>query len=150
MRIPIRSLCCAALVVGPLLGCMDALEEQTKKSPNSIIGKKTQDVGEFNPDAKQEVSDSKVQVDNPVTYGLQAYRPMVEQIMKSYIEHALNLFNAIHGRYPKDHQEFMEKIIKANRIQLPVLPGEWQYKYDVENHKLEVVRAITDEEAEPG
>jgi hypothetical protein len=35
----------------------------------------------------------------------------------------------------------MTRIIKANNIKLPVLPGDGKYAYDVENHKLEVVRA---------
>ena len=60
-----------------------------------------------------------------------------------YVEHALDLFNASEGRYPKDYDEFMTRIIKANNIKLPVLPGQWKYAYDVENHKLEVVKADT-------
>jgi hypothetical protein len=46
----------------------------------------------------------------------------------------------------------MEKIIKANNIQLPVLPGNKIYQYDVENHKLVVVEApaAPDAPAAPG
>ena len=124
-----------------LLGGCDSLADQAKKDPNSIIGKKTDKVGEFNPKADQEVSDSKVRVDNPITGPLEAYGPAVEQISKLEVQHALDLFNAEHDRYPKDHAEFMNRIIKANQIKLPVLPGGWQYAYDVPNHKLEVVRA---------
>ena len=122
-----------------LCGCSKTIEEQTKKSPNSIMGKKTQDVGKFDPNAKQEVSDSKVRADNPVTGPLQAYGPMLEQISKSHIEHAVNLFNASEGRYPKDYDEFMTRIIKENNIQLPVLPFGHKYQYDEANHKLVVI-----------
>jgi len=122
-------------------GCMESLEEQTKKSPNSIIGKKTQDIGKFDPNAQQEVSDSKVEVTNPVTGPLEAYGPMLEQISKSHVEHAVRLFEAEHGRYPRDYDEFMSEIIRKNNIQLPVLPAGAKYVYDEANHKLQVVRA---------
>ena len=55
------------------------------------------------------------------------------------VEHDLDIFNALEGRYPKDYDEFMTRIIKANGTKLPVLPGGWTYAYDVPNHKLEVV-----------
>lgn len=131
-----------------LCGCMDSLANQTKKSPNSIIGKKTDKIEKFDPNAKQKVSDSKVHADDPVLYPLQAYGPMVEKISKLQIEHALNIFHAVEDRWPKDYEEFMAKIIKANAIQLPVLPGGLRYAYDVENHKLEVIGPP--EQAQPG
>lgn len=149
MRFRILTLC-SAMLCGSLLpgcsGCMQALENQTKKSPNSIFGKKTDDIGEFDAKAKQEVSDSEVKVSSPMLYALEAYRPAIEQISKSQIEHAVRLFHAMHERYPRDHDEFMREIIKKNHIKLPVLPGEWKYQYNVEAHQLEVVRAIPDEE----
>ena len=62
------------LIVGivalTLTGCgMKSIDEQTKKSPNSIVGKTTQNVTEFDPKAGANVSDSKVRADvtNPVT-----------------------------------------------------------------------------------
>lgn len=56
------------------------------------------------------------------------------------VPHALNLFNASEGRYPTDHEEFMDRIIKENQIKLPVLPVGHEYKYDPETHTLMVVR----------
>lgn len=47
----------------------------------------------------------------------------------------------MHERYPKDHEEFMTQIIKANNINLPVLPGGRKYQYDVENHELVIIEA---------
>jgi hypothetical protein len=38
----------------------------------------------------------------------------------------------------------MTRIIKENQIKLPVLPGGARYAYDVENHKLKIVRAVDD------
>lgn len=131
----VASLCAVLLCTG----CMQSLEEQTKKDPNSIIGKKTQDVGQFDPNAGAKVSDSKIHATDPITAPVSAYGPMLEQISKTHIEGALRLFEASEGRYPNSHEEFMTAIIKANNIQLPVLPGGKQYQYDVENHKLVVV-----------
>jgi len=138
-----------AVTIALVSGCVDSLANQAKKDPNSIIGKKTDKIEKFDPNAKQEVSDSKVRADDPILYPLQAYGPMVEQISKMYVEHALDLFNASEGRYPKDYDEFMTKIIKANNIKLPVLPGGWKYAYDVPNHKLEVVKATAGEPNTP-
>ncbi len=132
----------AAILILAAAGCgMKSLEEQTKKSPDSIIGKKTQNIGEFDPKAGATVSDSKIHATDPITSGTSAYGPMLEKISKSHIEHAVNLFQATEDRYPKDLDEFMDKIIRPNNIQLPVLPGGKLYQYDVENHKLVVVEA---------
>ncbi len=122
-------------------GCMESLEKQTAKSPNTIIGKTTQNIGEFDPNAGAKVSDSKVEITNPVTGPLEAYGPMVERIAKLQIEPAVNLFHATEGRYPASLDEFMDLIIKPNNIRLPVLPGGKQYQYDVANHALVVIDA---------
>jgi len=46
------------------------------------------------------------------------------------IPHTLNLYKALEGSAPKSHDEFMEKIIKANNISLPELPEGHKYIYD--------------------
>ncbi len=137
-----RNLIRPTLVLFPVLvfcGCWDSLEKQTQKSPNSIIGKTTTDIGQFDPNAGQKVSDSKIHATDPITSGTSAYGPMLERISKTHIEHAVRLFEGENGRYPKDYDEFMEKIIKANKIELPVLPGGKKYQYDEANHALVVV-----------
>lgn len=139
-----RSLLVIGLLVPTCAGCLSALEEQTKKDPNSIIGKKTQNIGEFDPSAGAVVSDSKITDTNPITAPVSAYGPMLESISKTHIEHALNLYYATEGKYPATYEEFMTHIIKANNIQLPVLPGGKRYQYDVENHKLVVVDAAAE------
>lgn len=45
------------------------------------------------------------------------------------IPDALNKFKALEGRAPRSHEEFMERIVKENSIQLPALPAGQQYKY---------------------
>jgi hypothetical protein len=138
-----QSLICVILVSG-LCGCLENLEKQTQKSPNSIIGKTTTDIGQFDPNAGAKVSDSKIHATDPITSGTSAYGPMLERISKSHIEHAVRLFEAENGRYPQGYEEFMEKIIKANRIELPVLPGGKKYQYDEANHALVVIDAPTE------
>jgi hypothetical protein len=54
------------------------------------------------------------------------------------IPHAMDLFKALEGRAPKDHAEFMEKIVKENQIQLPVLPEGDRYMYDPKTEQLMV------------
>jgi hypothetical protein len=54
------------------------------------------------------------------------------------IPHAMNLFKAMEGRAPKDNDEFMEKIIKANQIKLPELPEGSRYRYDPKTELLMV------------
>ena len=46
------------------------------------------------------------------------------------IPHTLQLYKALEGNAPKSHEEFMEKIIKANDIKLPELPEGHKYVYD--------------------
>lgn len=137
-----RSVCggLIALVV-VTAGCMDSLEKQTAKSPNNIVGKTTQNIGEFDPNAGAKVSDGKVEITNPITGPLEAYGPMLERISQIQIKPAIDLFHATEGRYPATYEEFMELIVKPNNIRLPVLPGGKQYQYDVANHQLVVIDA---------
>jgi hypothetical protein len=137
MTRPFAAFCIATCFAG----CMQPIEEQVKKDPNSIIGKTTQNVGEYDPNAGAKVSDSKINATDPITAPVSAYGPMLERISQNEIAHAINLFNAAEGRYPNSYDEFMTRIIKENNIRLPVLPGGKRYQYDVENHKLVVVDA---------
>ncbi len=125
-------------------GCDKPAEPSAKKDNRGIFGKKTQDVGEFDPNGGAKVDDGKVNEGHLATPGIGAlagYGPAAQQASKLAVQQALNFFNASNGRYPKDHAEFMDKVIKANNIRLPVLPGGRRYQYDVENHELVVVEA---------
>lgn len=117
-------------------------ESSAKQEDRSIFGKKTQEIGEFNPEAGAKVSDSSIDEDRlatPLIGAAAAYGPLLERVAKLGIQQAINFFYAEHGRFPKNHQEFMEQIIEKNNIQLPVLPGGAQYQYDVEKHELVVI-----------
>lgn len=51
-------------------------------------------------------------------------------VFRIQIPHAMNLYRGLHGHFPKTHEEFMDKIIKENAIQLPPLPAGARYVYD--------------------
>jgi len=124
-------------------GCVPPkpVAKKQKASPSGIIGKTTDEIGEFDPVA-QKVAVNEDDSNNPVkilTGPLGAYGAASEQIADLQIQQALNLFNALNGRYPKDHAEFMQKVIKENGIQLPALRTSREYAYDVKNHKLMIV-----------
>lgn len=56
------------------------------------------------------------------------------------MERALKMYKAEHDKFPKSHDEFMEKIIKVNDIQLPELPDGERYAFDAETGTLMVER----------
>jgi hypothetical protein len=53
---------------------------------------------------------------------------------------ALQLYEASSGESPKTNQEFMDNVIKANQIKLPMLPPGHKYVYDPETKQLMVER----------
>ena len=63
-----------------------------------------------------------------------------ESVFDLQIKPALNLYKASNGSFPKSHEEFMAKIIKANNIKLPELPAGQRYVYDPKTGKLMVER----------
>lgn len=52
------------------------------------------------------------------------------------IPQAMQLFKAMENRPPKDQKEFMDRIIKEHRIQLPELPAGSRYFYDPKTEEL--------------
>jgi hypothetical protein len=66
------------------------------------------------------------------------FRVQERLIFEVQIPHAMQLFEAENGYKPRTHEEFMEKIIKANNLQLPDLPPDHRYVYDPEQGELMV------------
>jgi len=105
-----------------------------------VIDRRTTDIGQFDPQGVAQEADLSIDTSRPLhamTAG--AYKNIVGRTAQLAITQAVNLFYAEHGRYPRDHEEFMEKIIRYNGLELPVLPGGLKYQYDVENHELKIV-----------
>lgn len=136
-------LCCVA--VAGLAGCSPPDEVADKKDGDGpIFNQTTQDIGEFN--ANDAVVEDNGDDVNLVTGALGAYTPTISTIAKLQIKQSVNLFQAEHGRFPKDHEEFMSEIITKYNVKLPKLPAKFQYKYDVENHEL--LRVAVEKETE--
>lgn len=62
-----------------------------------------------------------------------------DRLILKNVDYAVEIYKAAgNGEGPATHEEFMEKIIKANNIQLPKLPEGQRYLYDPENEQLMV------------
>lgn len=59
-------------------------------------------------------------------------------VFETQIPKFMQLFKATEGRNPKSHEEFMNKIIKANYVKLPELPAGQTYVYDPQLGELMV------------
>ena len=68
----------------------------------------------------------------PISTPVAARFKAEETIRFLQIEHAMKIYRAEHGHFPKTHDEFMKEIIKANSIKLPELPPGERYVYDAE------------------
>lgn len=63
-----------------------------------------------------------------------------QQLQLNNVTRAVRMYRAEHGYFPKTKDEFMEKIIKANSIQLPELPDGERYGYEPSTGELMVER----------
>jgi hypothetical protein len=134
----------------PAEPAVDQQKQAAKKDNRGIFGKTTQDIAEYDGAAGAVIDDGKVdegQLATPGIGALAGYGPAAQLAAKQGVEKALQLFQAMHDRYPNSHDEFVQKVIKANNLRLPVLPGGRQYQYDVENHKLVVVKPTAAEQS---
>jgi len=106
-----------------------------------IVGKRTQDIRKAEPEIQKgaQVATQKITANDYITLQGNAYVTMIGQTSILEIEHAMNLYKATNDRYPKDYDEFMAEIIKANNIALPKLPSYQKYGYDEKEHKLIVL-----------
>jgi hypothetical protein len=104
-----------------------------------IIGRRTTDIrnatDELTKDGAQ-VASTKIVKKDYISLQGNAYVAIIGQTSILSIQHAMDLYHAANDRYPKDYDEFMTEIIKANSIALPVLPSYQKYGYDEKEHKL--------------
>ncbi len=110
--------------------------------PEFIVGKRTQDVRNAGTEVSKEgarVASTKITAKDPITLQGNAYVTMIGQTSILEIQHALDLYHATNDRYPKNYDEFMSEIIKANNIALPQLPYYQKYGYDEKEHKLVIL-----------
>ena len=63
------------------------------------------------------------------------FRTKEKIVFDIQIPHTLNAFQALHGRFPKSHEEYMREII-GTQIKLPKLPDGMAYRYHPETNEL--------------
>ena len=117
-------------------------ESPAPSKPRDTLGKTTQDIRAADPEIKQEgakVASTRIVAKDPILLTGNAYVTMIGKASILQIEHEMKLFQAANDRYPKDLQEFMDEIVKANGIRLPVLPYYQEYGYDEQEHKLVIL-----------
>jgi hypothetical protein len=72
-----------------------------------------------------------------ITTPLSTYWRAQEKLTyEALVPHALDLYRAEHGHFPKTQEEFEEKILKPNNITLPELPEGHRYVYDPQKGEL--------------
>lgn len=146
MKTLLNTLCFVLAICILLPGC-EAKKVADKPKPKPILGKKTQDIAEYDPAAGKVVSDGKYESSliKSAMGNARAYGTAVENIEVPQINRLLEMHRATTGEYPKTYQEFMDEIIFKNNHKLTMLPHGSSYQYDVENHKLIVVKDKADE-----
>jgi hypothetical protein len=104
-----------------------------------IIGRRTTDIRNATDELKKggaQVASTKIVKKDYISIQGNAYVSIIGQSSILSIQHAMDLYHATNDRFPKDYDEFMTEIIKANSIALPVLPPYQKYGYDEKEHKL--------------
>jgi len=116
-----------------------AAKPQAPKKPEFIVGKRTQEIKNANLELQKagvREGTTKITAKDYITLQGNAYVTTVGRLGLLQIQQALDLYHATNDRYPKDYDEFMNEIIKANNIALPKLPYYQAYGYDAKEHKL--------------
>lgn len=112
------------------------------KQSGPILGQRTTVIRDASKELKQagaRVASSKITAKDPITVQGNAYVSIIGRASVLQIQQAIDLYHAANDRYPKDFDEFMTEIIKANNIALPKLPPYQDYAYDATEHKLIVL-----------
>ncbi len=107
-----------------------------------IVGKRTQEIKNAATEIKQEgatVATTKITAKDPITLPGNAYVTMIGQTSILNMQHAMDLYHAENDHYPRNYDEFINEIIKANNIALPQLPYYQKYGYDEKEHKLVIL-----------
>lgn len=134
-----RLICLLSLCTAAGCGSGTQTVKQLPQPPEKKEERPPAQVGEFDPDGDKQEADDSLKMSNPVTGALEIYQPLKQQVIGLGIDHAIQLFHALEGRYPRDLDEFMTRVIKENHIKLPPLGAGQSYEYDVQNHKLLIV-----------
>lgn len=153
--------CVPALgLIATAAGCEEERNPIAKAAPKAqaptpsggIIGQRTQEVRNAAVELQKggaQVGSTRIVARDPITLQGNAYVSIIGQTSILSIQHALDLYHATNDRYPKDYDEFMAEIIKANNLALPKLPPYQKYGYDEKEHKL-IILEYPDLKNQPG
>lgn len=98
-------------------------QKETRKKAQAGVGKKGQKLKDHH---------------GPLATPVKAYFRAEQELIFMNVDRALQMHEIQFG-YPKSHEEYMEKIIRANAITLPELPDGDRYEYNPETHQLMVI-----------
>lgn len=107
-----------------------------------IVRKRTREIKNAAPEIQTgnaTIVTPEITSNDPITLPANAYVTIVGQTSILHIQHALDLYYAEHGRYPKNYDEFLATIVKPNNIALPMLPYYQKYGYDEKQHQLVIL-----------
>ena len=109
--------------------------------PRPILGRTTQDIRDASVEKKVGgvATPPRITAKDPIMMTGNAYVTIVGQSAILNIKHAIDLYQAETGEFPKTYAEFKEKIIQANNIALPTLPFYQEYGYDAPTHSLVIL-----------
>jgi hypothetical protein len=111
-----------------------------------IIGRRTTDIRKATDELQKggaQIASTKIVKKDYIALQGNAYVSIIGQTSILKIQQAVDLYHAANDRYPKDYDEFMTEIIKANTIALPALPPHQKYGYAENEHKL-IILEYTD------
>lgn len=114
------------------------------KQSGPIIGQRTSDIRNASVVVKRgnaKAIQPAITAKDYVSLQGNAYVTIIGQTSVLRIQHAMDLYHAENDHYPKDYDEFMAVIIKANAIVLPQLPSYQKYGYDENEHKLVILES---------
>jgi hypothetical protein len=129
-------------------GCEEERKVGAKKAgqppgeDHFIVGKRTREIRNAAPEMQTgnaTIVRPEITSRDPITLPANAYVTIVGQTSILHIQHALDLYYAANGRYPKNYDEFLATIVKPNNIALPMLPHYQKYGYDEKEHKLVIL-----------
>jgi hypothetical protein len=115
---------------------------QAPAEDHFIVGKRTREIKNAVPEVqtgKASIVAPQITAKDPITLPANAYVTIVGETSILHIQHALDLYYAENGRYPKNYDEFVVTIVKPNNIALPMLPYYQKYGYDEKEHTLVIL-----------
>jgi len=149
VRLPaIKALILAAACGGAINGCAPTAEQSPPAKPAAIqtrktIGQTTQNVLELAEAVNQGGVPAVMSIESSgIEMAADAYRTNVGKVGMLAVEQKMQLYQAEHGSLPKNHAEFLTRIIGKDQpdgIRLPLLPYYQEWAYDPEAKKLVVI-----------